>query len=51
MLDALVEEIPQTRKAIKVHYSLLEANENGDIPSGNQRTSNFKYMVDTDNKV
>ena len=51
ILDALIEKVPQSRTARKVHYTLLEANENGDILSGSQRESNFKYIVDTDNKA
>ena len=52
VLDTLIERMPQSKKAIKVHYSLLEANHNGDVQLGNfQRRSNFKYIVNTDNKV
>ena len=50
MLDTLMERMPQ--KTIKVHYSLLEANDNGDVQSENcHRRSTLKYLVDTDNKV
>ena len=51
ILDALIEKVPQSRQARKVHYTLLEANENGDIFPGSHRESNFKYMVLTDNKA
>lgn len=50
VLDALIEKIhvPQSKKAIKVHYSLLEAN----VQLENfHRGSNFKYIVNKDNKV
>lgn len=47
----MIEKVPESRKARKVHYTLLEANENGDIPPENQRESNFKYIVETDNKA
>lgn len=50
VLDALIERIPQTKGAIKVYYSLLEANDNGDV-LGSHSGTNFKYIVNTDNKV
>ena len=52
ILDTLIERMPHPQKGIKVHYSLLEANKNGDVKVGNfNRGSNFKHIVDTDNKV
>lgn len=50
VLDALIEEVPQANKTIKVYYSLLEADANGDVYSGSKRT-NFNFIVNTENKV
>lgn len=52
VLDTLIEKIPLSKNAIKVHYSLLEANDNGVVQLGNfHQRSTFKYIVNTDNKV
>ena len=47
VLDTLIERTSQ--KAIKVHYSLLEADDNGDIQP--RKRSILKYIVNTENKV
>ena len=51
MLDSLIEKLPESKKAIKVYYSLLEANESGDVVLEGQRRSIFRYIIDTENKV
>ena len=51
VLDALIEKMPRSKKAVKVYYSLLEASADGDVHLGSQRGTNFNYIVNTENKV
>ena len=44
-MDALIEKAPHSKKAVKVYYSLLEANVDGDVHSARQVETNFKPQV------